>query len=149
MFYNKKYRHGAGIIFYKKEGDNIYIALGLRKVRPNAGYWSFAGGQLDKTDNSYLDCALREAREEFFNSNFEPINAIKNSVSKPFKKIRFNLYFIRWDAYFINITNIDIKFEPQRSEIIEIKWFPINDLPLKTHRLIPIEIFIARILCFF
>ena len=149
MFVKKKYSQGAGIIFYKIENDQILVALGLRRGRPHAGYWSYAGGKLDSTDKSYFDCALREAREEFFNHNQELFNLIPLENKTPRKRIGVNVYFIRWDAYFVYVTNVPVVFERQKSEIDEIGWYNIKHLPAKTHFLIHFEIWLARILNYF
>ena len=149
MFVKKKYSQGAGIIFYKKENDQVFVVLGLRKGKPHAGFWSFAGGKLDPTDRSYFDCALREAKEEFFNHRSEYFNLISSKNLIPKKRISFNAYFIRWDAYFVDVTDIPLAFERQKSEIDEISWYNINQLPLNTHFLIHVEICLARMLNFF
>ena len=149
MFVQKKYSQGAGIIFYKKENDQIFVALGLRKGHPHAGYWSFAGGKLDSIDKSYFDCALREAKEEFFNHHSEYFNLIPSENLTPSKRVRFNVYFICWDAYFVDVSNIPVVFERQKSEIDEIRWYNINNLPTKTHILIHAELRLARIFGYF
>ena len=144
MFVKKKYSQGAGIIFYKKENDQILVALGLRRGRPHAGYWSYAGGKLDPTDKSYYDCAIREAREEFFNHKQSLFNLIPFENMTPRKRVGINAYFIRWDAYFVDVSNIPVEFERQKSEIGDIRWYNINHLPAKTHVLIRYEIWLAR-----
>lgn len=145
----KKNSQGAGLIFYKKENDQILVALGLRRGRPHAGYWSYAGGKLDSTDKSYFDCALREAREEFFNHNQSRFNLIPPENLTSRKRVGINFYFIRWDAYFINVSNIPVVFERQKSEIDDIRWYNIKQLPAKTHVLIRYEIWFARIVNYF
>jgi hypothetical protein len=149
MFVKKKYSQGAGIIFYKKENDQILVALGLRRGRPHAGYWSYAGGKLDPTDNSYFDCALREAGEEFFNHKQSLFNLIPPENLTLGKRVGINVYFIRWDAYFIDVSNIPIVFERQQSEIDDIRWYNIKHLPAKTHLLIHYEMWFARIFNYF
>lgn len=144
-----KYSQGAGIIFYKKENDQIFVALGLLRGKPHVGFWSFAGGKLDLTDKSYFDCALREAREEFFNHNQSLFNLIPPENMTPGKRVGINVYFIRWDAYFVNVSNIPVVFERQKSEIDEIRWYNINNLPTKTHIMIHAELRLARIFGYF
>jgi 8-oxo-dGTP pyrophosphatase MutT (NUDIX family) len=141
----RNYKYGAGIIFYKKENDQNFVALGLRRVRPHAGYWSYAGGKFDPTDKSYFDCALREAREEFFNHNQSLFSLIPPEKKTPGKRVGINVYFIRWDAYFVDLSNIPVVFERQKSEIDDIRWYNIKHLPAKTHFLIRYEIWFARI----
>jgi 8-oxo-dGTP pyrophosphatase MutT (NUDIX family) len=149
MYVKKKYSQGAGIIFYKKENDQILVALGLRRVRPHAGIWSYAGGKLDPTDKSYYDCAIREAREEFFNQKPSLFNLIPPENLNSRKRVGFNVYFIRWDAYFVDVTSVPVTFERQKSEIDEISWFNIKYLPPKTHFLIRIELGIAKLRKYF
>lgn len=149
MFVNKKYSQGAGVIFYKKENDQILVALGLRGGRPHPGFWSYAGGKLDPTDKSYFDCALREAREEFFNHNQSLFNLIPPENLTPRKRVGINVYFIRWDAYFIDVSNILVVFERQKSEIDDIRWYNIKHLPAKTHLLIRYEIRFAMLFNYF
>ncbi len=149
MFVKKNYSQGAGIIFYKKENNLIFVALGLRRGRPHAGYWSYAGGKLDPTDKSYFDCAIRESREEFFNQNQSLFNVIPPENKTPGKRVGINGYFIRWDAYFIDVSDIPVVFEIQKSEIDDIRWYNIKQLPAKTHVLIRYEIWFARIFNYF
>lgn len=149
MFVKKKYSQGAGVIFYKKENEQILVALGLRKGGRQAGTWSYAGGNLDSTDKSYYDCAIREAREEFFNNQQFLFNLIPPENMNPGKRVGVNVYFIRWDAYFVDVSNIPVVFERQKSEIDDIRWFNIKNLPPKTHLLIHYEIWLARIRNYF
>ena len=101
------------------------------------------------TDKSYFDCALREAREEFFNHNQSLFNLIPPENMTPGKRVGINVYFIRWDAYFVNVSNIPVVFERQKSEIDEIRWYNINNLPTKTHIMIHAELRLARIFGYF
>ncbi|MHA8083046.1 NUDIX domain-containing protein [Aquirufa sp. A-Brett2-15D] len=149
MFVKKKFSQGAGIIFYKKENTQILVALGLRRGGHQAGFWSYAGGNLDPTDKSYFDCAIREAREEFFNYNRFLFNLIPTENMTPGKRVGFNVYFIRWDAYFVDVSNVPLVFERQKSEIDDIHWYNIKHLPSKTHLLIHYEIWVARIFNYF
>ncbi len=149
MFVKKKYSQGAGVIFYKKENDQILVALGLRKGGRQAGIWSYAGGNLDSIDKSYYDCAIREAREEFFNYKQSLFNIIPPENMTPGKRVGINVYFIRWDAYFIDVSDIPVVFERQKSEIDDISWYNIKQLPAKTHVLIRYEIWFARIFNYF
>jgi 8-oxo-dGTP pyrophosphatase MutT (NUDIX family) len=149
MFVKKKYSQGAGIIFYKKENDHILVALGLRRGGRQTGFWSYAGGNLDATDKSYFDCAIREAREEFFNHKQSLFNLIPAENLTPGKRVGINVYFIRWDAYFVDVSNIPVEFERQKSEIDDIRWYNVNHLPAKTHVLIRYEIWLARIRNYF
>jgi 8-oxo-dGTP pyrophosphatase MutT (NUDIX family) len=149
MLVKKKFSQGAGIIFYKRENGQVFVALGLRKGKPHAGYWSYAGGKLDPTDKSYFDCALRESREEFFNHNLSLFNIIPPENMTPGKRVGINVYFIRWDAYFIDVSDIPVVFERQKSEIDDICWYNIKQLPAKTHVLIRYEIWLARIFNYF
>lgn len=137
--------HGAGVFFYKKENGEIFVALGLRKINPNAGKWSFAGGNLDLTDQNYFECALREAREEFFNSDKNAFDEIPQANLNDKKKLTFNFMLFHWEAYFIDVTGIPIKFNRQTSEVIEIQWFSINNLPRNRQFLISLEINLAKL----
>jgi 8-oxo-dGTP pyrophosphatase MutT (NUDIX family) len=149
MFVKKKYSQGAGVIFYKKENGQILVALGLRKGGRQAGIWSYAGGNLDSTDKSYYDCAIREAREEFFNNKQSLFNLIPPENLTPRKRVGVNVYFIRWDAYFVDVSNIPVEFERQKSEIDDIRWYNVKHLPAKTHVLIRYEIWLAMIRNYF
>lgn len=135
---------GAGLLFYKKEAGIVYIALGKRSVNPNAGYWSFAGGKLEISDKDYFACAVREAREEFFNNDHRLFSVIPPERFHANKRIRFRLLQICWHAYFIDLSGLPISFCRQQLEIEAIDWFPLHLLPPKTQKIVRFECFVAK-----
>ena len=135
---------GAGIIFYKILNGNVLVALGKRNEPPFKGSWSFAGGNFDITDVDLYTCARREASEEFFYRNQSVFEAIPNTVWSPSRKVSIYLGFFHWNAYFVNISGLDIEFDKHPREIAEIQWFAIDHLPLKTLSLVRFELFLAK-----
>ena len=59
--------NGSGICFT----NGYFILLGLRAKKPFLNTWGFPGGGREKTDNSELDNAIRETKEETGNHNKE------------------------------------------------------------------------------
>jgi 8-oxo-dGTP pyrophosphatase MutT (NUDIX family) len=135
---------GAGIFFYKRFNDDVFVALGKRNESPFRGSWSFAGGNFDKSDVDLFSCAQREAKEEFFYRNSLAFEAIPREVWHASKKITFHLGFFHWHAYFVDVTDVDLVFEKHPREIEDIQWFSINNLPSETLRLVRLELFLAE-----
>lgn len=136
---------GAGLLFYKKEAGVVSIAMGKRLGKPGAGFWSYAGGQLENSDHDYFACAVREAREEFFNNDHRLFSVIPAERLLAKKVIRFWFPGICWHAYLIDLSGLPITFSRQQNEIGAIDWFPIHQLPPKTLKIIRYECFVARI----
>jgi len=122
---------GAGILFYKREEGNLFISLGKRTVRPQKDYWSIPGGKMEAKDRrSFLDCAIRETREEYFSRNlslFPSVTIDEESKCRVIIPLIFEYY-----TYLANVTGIELKFIPNW-EFSKIEWFNVNHLPAKTH----------------
>lgn len=66
--------HGAGILFYAIEGEQLFVLLGKRTTRPGKGTWSIPGGSWDRSDGrgvgrrrrNYRNAAIREASEQVY-----------------------------------------------------------------------------------
>jgi 8-oxo-dGTP pyrophosphatase MutT (NUDIX family) len=136
---------GAGIFFYKRlQNGDVLVALGKRNEAPFRGSWSFAGGNFDVTDVDLYNCAIREAREEFFYRNSLAFEAIPSKVWNGSRRVTFNFRVFNWHAYFVNITGLDIEFDKHPREIADIQWFAIDNLPPKTLPLVRFELFLAK-----
>ena len=51
-------------MFYHKDKGKTYILLGRRNIKPHKGYWSIPGGRAESRDETFLDTAWRETKEE-------------------------------------------------------------------------------------
>lgn len=80
---------GAGIFFYKRVNDDVLVALGKRSESPFIGYWSFAGGNFDRTDVDFFSCAQREAKEEFFIEIVLPLRGYLGKYGIQVKRLHF------------------------------------------------------------
>ncbi|KPJ55117.1 hypothetical protein AMJ47_01165 [Parcubacteria bacterium DG_72] len=123
----KKYpRAGVGVILLK----NSKVLLGKRHEDPEKadsllhgeGTWTLPGGKLDFKEN-IEDCAAKEVLEE------TSIEIDKNNI-----RIISVTNDIVEDAHFVTIGFLCDKFvgEPEvmePDEIVEWKWFDINDIP--------------------
>ena len=124
--FKKHPRVGIGVILLK----NNKVLLGKRHEDPEKadsllhgeGTWTLPGGKLDFKED-IPDCAHREVYEETgikINKNKIKIVSITNDVVR--------------DAHFVTIVFLAEEFEGEPKvmepdEIIEWKWFNLNELP--------------------
>jgi ADP-ribose pyrophosphatase YjhB (NUDIX family) len=128
----KMFFKGAGILFYKKIKEDNLILLGKRNVYPELGVWSIPGGKINsKEDKNFLECALRETREEVFFFKYKEFLKIKEMIHENDYYIKIPLIF-EYHTFLYNISDVDISFR-KNYEFSRIKWFKINKLPRNTH----------------
>jgi 8-oxo-dGTP pyrophosphatase MutT (NUDIX family) len=126
---------GAGVLFYKNEGGKTSISLGKRAINPHKNFWSVPGGKMckSKDKNIFLNCALRETKEEYFSEDINDTEFTKIS-SRSYSKVNKIIlpFLFEFRTFLIDITDINIKFTPNW-EFSRIEWFDVNKLPEKTH----------------
>ncbi len=110
------------ILLYPKE-NTWHVALiqrtMLNKNDPHAGQLSLPGGKIEETDDSYEDCALREAQEEI---GIDPVDvAILGQLSSLYVYVSNFLVFP-----FVGFTNQEQNFSPQPSEVDLIHEVPME-----------------------
>jgi hypothetical protein len=109
-----------------------------------ADYYNTSIGHIDLVDG---DIHLYKIND--FGKKVLSIIFSDSELQKVKENNGINVYFIRWDAYFVDLSNIPVVFERQKSEIDDIRWYNIKHLPAKTHFLIRYEIWFARIFNYF
>ena len=131
MLRSKGRYKGAGILFYKRVGKEVFISLGKRTIRPQKGYWSIPGGKMnDQDENDFRSCAIRETKEEYFSC--KAIRFPINTVDREAKCSIIIPWFFEYHTYFANVSGPDISFNPNW-EFSKVEWFSIKRLPAKTH----------------
>ena len=114
----------AGGVIYKKEGNEIYIAM----IRDSFGKWTFPKGRIEK-DEKPENAALRESEEEMGLKNLKLIFKIgeiifwfKDKWEKKGETVNKTVY------YYLIEAEKPFSFTPLKKEIQEAKWIPINKI---------------------
>ena len=109
---------GAGVVLI----CNGKVLVGMRSKKPFKNRWSIPGGSLEKGE-TYLECALRELKEE------TGVN-IENPQSC-FGKWTLCVPFFRWTSFFFS-TDTEAELTP--SEFSVLKWLTPEELGKKKLR---------------
>lgn len=109
---NMKKRVSLVIVF----NNNEEVLLARRMYDPNKGEWSVPGGHVEKNEST-IDAAIREIKEE-----------CNISLSKNLKVLK---YVILPDK---EITFFTVKYTGKESvsagsDVSEVKWFKLDDIP--------------------
>jgi 8-oxo-dGTP pyrophosphatase MutT (NUDIX family) len=101
---------------------NIILTVRAKTLNKHAGQISFPGGKKDNIDNSYKECAFREAKEEVGYHN-------KNNffIGKLNKYITGSGYLIQ---PIVTISDERVHLNINSKEVSKILYFPINYLLL-------------------
>ena len=78
-------------MFYHKDKGKTYILLGRRNIKPHKGSWSIPGGRAEGRDETLLDTAWRETREELGPEKFPNLKKRKVFELDPTKTPQVNL----------------------------------------------------------
>ena len=135
----------SGVILFFKKNNDYYIPLFKHSKRNT---WVSLGGTLDLTDNNLKETALREAKEETYDSLIIKSNVLddNNSYTYSYKKNKTNDF--KYKVYFVLINNYE-KFEKiynknlsnykkisedydDKSETKEIKLFNLKNFNKKS-----------------
>jgi 8-oxo-dGTP pyrophosphatase MutT (NUDIX family) len=129
---SKPYK-GAGILFYtRKPSGSIDILLARRK---RSGIWSIPGGGADHGEHDRWQTATRETLEEF--GNIPPGCLRSFVVTFPFAFAGFS-----WKTYVVFLaqdfggTFPDRQARDFNREFSDARWFPLTELPRKSHLLL-------------
>lgn len=144
--------HGAGILFYRKAPDSagMEFFLAQRAIQPDLGTWSVPGGTLDSRDKDLFDTAIRETREEIFNTWSDQglkQALMDGSLTKgPVQKVSFRVPFLyTWDTYTVRVNDsalFDRKLSLDTYEIMDAGWGKLDSLkPL--HYMVRPTVFLA------
>jgi len=116
LFYwyaRRPHSNGTAIIIY--EHNNILL---IRHCYGHRELWGLPGGH-KKNNEEFKDSAVRELYEE----TGLKVNIKKLGEVNVIEDFRYSKEMIFFGSY----NNSEIKI--QKSEIIEYKWFPINEIP--------------------
>ncbi len=99
----------------------------LLQKRTDNGTWAVHGGALDLGE-TYLDALNRELKEEI---NIKPINPV---VINTYSGENMHFFYPNKDeVYVVSVAYLVQDFEGELKadldEVLELKWFDINDLP--------------------
>lgn len=123
--------YGAGMIFYKREQDGVYVLLEKRgaTMRHFPNQWSITGGGCNRGE-SPLDCAYREAEEEIAGGK---VGVFKTKTfGEAVLNKKTDLPFYHYSTYAVEIlgeTEKNRGWISQPYEAQEIRWFKIDELP--------------------
>lgn len=104
--------------------DNYQILLQKRsankKYHPNK--WTVLSGHVEEFDNSFLDAAIREIKEEL------SIDILKEDLIKCGEKEKYLDETCKHITYFyyIKINKKENEFVIQTKELSEVKWYDID-----------------------
>ena len=126
----KPYR-GAGLLLSWRSPEGVlYVALGKRRIKPQQGSWSIAGGKRDPGDADYRATALREFKEEL---SLIPGVTIRPENLKPVFTRFFGVFNWRTFAYELSGAVQPELGRGRDNEFSELAWFPVDNLPEPLH----------------
>ena len=99
----------------------------LLQRRLDNGLWGFPGG-MQELGESAMDCVRREVREEV-GLDVEPRRLIGIYTSPNFDKVYPNGDQVQMNISFFEGDIIGGGLKMQEDEVIDIRWFDMNDLP--------------------
>lgn len=112
----------ASSLVLDESGDHVLLTL-----HPRVGRWIQLGGHCEETDESVVDAALREAREE---SGIEELTVDPELLSAHTHPITCSLG--------VPTRHLDLRFVvrapagapiTRSDESTDLRWFPVNELP--------------------
>jgi len=110
---------GAGIMLFRNRNGRFEVLLGKRSVKHGYGKWAIPGGKMEKRDNTFFDCAVRELKEEtgidIYTINHKVINS--RNISIP---------YFHWSTFLVYVNGPLSPLVP--SEFSELKWIPLEDV---------------------
>lgn len=111
---------GAGVMLFRYDSrqECFEVLLGKRATRRGYGQWAIIGGEKNHADGDFLDCALREFREE----NGVDLRRIR---TKTLAVRRIDVPYYHWRTFLILTWGHFPEFE-MNDENSELKWFPIS-----------------------
>ena len=111
----------AGGVVYRREGDELEVALAARRTRRGELAWGLAKGQIEPEEDP-AETAVREVREE---------TGLEAEIEYDLGEIS---YFFVWEGervrksvrfYLMRATGGDVSRHDHEME--EIRWFPLRD----------------------
>lgn len=110
---------GVGGLILNKKNE---VLLLLRNVDPEKNFWSIPGGQVEFGEK-VEDALIRELKEEL-GIDVAVINllCVTNHILS-----QTNTHWIS-PAYYVKIIS-GIPLNKEKNKHLEMKWFPVNDLP--------------------
>ena len=110
---------GAGMMLFRNRNGRFEVLLGKRSVKHGYGKWSIPGGKMEKKDNTFFDCAVRELKEEtgidIYTINHKVVDS--RNISVP---------YFHWSTFLVYVSGPLSPLVP--SEFSELMWIPIEDV---------------------
>lgn len=110
---------GAGMMLFRNQNGRFEVLIGKRSVRHGYGKWAISGGKMEKKDNTFFDCAVRELKEEtgidIYTVNHRVIDS--RNISVP---------YFHWSTFLVYVSGPLPPFAP--NEFSELKWIPLEDV---------------------
>ncbi|RME91942.1 MAG: NUDIX hydrolase [Candidatus Hydrogenedentota bacterium] len=128
---------GAGILFLCETPQGKEILLGKRKYSPK-GVWSIPGGGMDRQDKgSFLQCAVRETREELGKHPIveQELEAWlqKEATGEKIPSFSIPLIAFQWKTFYVYLPEKPNDWPKYFHEFFEVSWFALDALPQKTY----------------
>ena len=105
---------------YRRDGDDIEVALASRRTRRGQLAWGLAKGGIEENESTE-DAAIREVREE---------TGLKADIEASLGETR---YFYVWEdvrirktVHFFLMRHTGGDFDDRDDEMEEIRWFPLE-----------------------
>jgi 8-oxo-dGTP pyrophosphatase MutT (NUDIX family) len=110
----------AGGVVYRRDGDEVEVALASRRTRRGQLAWGLAKGGIEENESTE-DAAIREVREE---------TGLKAEIEASLGETR---YFYVWEdvrirktVHFFLMRHTGGDFDDRDDEMEEIRWFPLE-----------------------
>lgn len=110
----------AGGVVYRRDGDEIEVALASRRTRRGQLAWGLAKGGIEENESTE-DAAIREVREE---------TGLDAEIEASLGETR---YFYVWEdvrirktVHFFLMRHTGGDFDDRDDEMEEIRWFPLE-----------------------
>lgn len=117
----------AGMLFYCQD-DNTVLLTKRSNTVSSPGTWDVQGGQEEDKDDSALETATREAKEEIKNLPKKKKLLGKHVLAKSKGEYVIHVYGISKEEKEKWTPKINLNHESEK-----YKWFPVNKLPKNTH----------------
>lgn len=110
---------GAGMMLFGSRNGRFEVLLGKRSVKHGYGKWAIPGGKMEKKDNTFFDCAVRELKEEtgidIYTINHKVVDS--RNISVP---------YFHWSTFLVYVSGPLPTIVPH--EFFELKWIPVEDV---------------------
>lgn len=118
----------AGMLFYCPDDQTVLLTKRSDDMS-SPGTWDIQGGRHDEGDDSALETATREAKEEIKNLPKRKLIG-KHTLAKNPKGVEYviHIYSVSNKEKEKWTPKIDLNHESEK-----YKWFPYDKLPKKTH----------------